>query len=133
MRDHDTAEDVLASYEAHPADHIEPEAPEMTDYREASLKMLTILERAMDHILYYEGNKEVASWQVAFAMGLDCCEGKEITSVANNIGVERATISKGATEFCRANDLPPSRYMKSEEATKSYREAREAQLTTSKK
>jgi hypothetical protein len=38
--------------------------------------------------------------------------------------VSRASISNAATEFCKANNLPPSTYMKSEDAQDSSRLAR---------
>jgi hypothetical protein len=47
-----------------------------------------------------------------------------MTERASLIGVSRAAISKVATDFCSANELPPSFYMRSEEAGESYRKAR---------
>ena len=113
-------------YEHHPMEDIEPEK-ESTPYREAARAQVRIMNRALDFILQAE-NKATASWQVAFALGLACCDGRKMAEVARFLGVGRACISKGARDFCEANGLEPSFYMKTEEATLSYKRTRESQL-----
>lgn len=49
-------------------------------------------------------------------------------AIADELGVERATLSKGAKQFQRMNNLPPSPYMRSESAVKSYHDTRIDQL-----
>jgi hypothetical protein len=52
-----------------------------------------------------------------------------MTSVAKKLGVERATISKLATDICRQMGMSPSFHMKSEAAQDAYRTARLRQLS----
>lgn len=68
-------------------------------------------------------------WQVQFAFGTLACEGRTMTSVAAELGVERATISKGATDVCRRCKMQPSWYMKNEDAAESYKESRKKQVS----
>jgi len=96
-------------------------------YRDAAIRAMEVGNRMVDWIITAK-NKAVAVWQVAFAVGLNCCQGTSMTEVAKGLGVTKAAISKGAREFCEQNHLEPSFYMKSEEASKSYRKTREEQL-----
>jgi hypothetical protein len=66
----------------------------------------------------------VAFYQPAYAMGLNICDGVSVTERADILGVKRATLSKGMTAFCNGNHIPPSPYMKGEDAAKSYHDAR---------
>ena len=71
----------------------------------------------------------VAFWSRALALGLPCCEGVSVTALALSLGVARATLSKAMVEFASANQLPPSRWMKSELSRVSYAEARVAYVS----
>jgi hypothetical protein len=96
-------------------------------YRDAALRHLFIINRLF--IFLYEANpRNVAMWQAALALGAGMCEGQSMTKVGETCGVTRACISKGARTFCETNELPPSFYMKSEEAVSKARTARKAQL-----
>jgi hypothetical protein len=97
------------------------------DYREAGKEMLQLLNSAMAHVIMSK-HPSTAAWQVAFGLGLPCCEGMSMDRVAAELRVERATLSKGAVNFCKAYDLPPSEYMRSEPARQAYRARRESQL-----
>lgn len=44
-----------------------------------------------------------------------------ISAVAKIHGVGRAAVSKAAVQFCRENNLPPSRYMRSEATRETHR------------
>lgn len=66
----------------------------------------------------------VAFWSAAYALGLKCCAGVSMTQRAEQLGVRRATISKGAKRFVESNGLTPSFYMKDKEAGQSYCRAR---------
>lgn len=132
----DIAESDLASYCHHPVEDMEPVLPRKYDeesmavrsaIQEASLRGLFIIERSVDFIMHAD-NKIVACWQTAFGLGLMCCEGISMTRAAEICGVSRACISKGARRFCELNDLPPSSYMKSEEAVQVARDVRNSQL-----
>ena len=96
-------------------------------YREASERFMFILNRAL-LVITSAKNARTAAWQVAYAMGVPCCEGVTMTERAKAIRVTRACLSKGAKQFQRANGLPPSAFMKSDEASASYAEARRKQL-----
>ncbi len=123
-------------YVRHPVDDIEPDTgsswAEINEVRkraffEASRRQLFILNQAVDHILRAEDHG-VATWQIAFSLGLPCCQGLTMTKVAESLLVTPAAISKGAHAFCQRVDVSPSMYMKSEEASVSYREKRIIEL-----
>ena len=118
-----------------PVDELEPISNE-NPYREAAQTQALLMNRVM---IFVTGAKNcrLAAWQSAFALGLPCCEGKTYTEVAKlcNVGQlspgkGRAAVSKGAMFFCKANGLPPSFYMKSQEAGRSYRNARIRSIRT---
>jgi hypothetical protein len=74
-----------------------------------------------------EGNPRsiaVAFWSASYALGLKCCGGVSMTDRAKQLGVRRATISKGAKKFIESNGLSPSFYMKNAQAGRSYCKAR---------
>jgi len=64
-----------------------------------------------------------AYYQCAYALGLNSCD-LSMTERAEMLGIQRATISKGATAFCAAHDLEPSWAMKREGTADAYAEAR---------
>jgi len=66
----------------------------------------------------------VAFWSAAYGLGLKCCGGVSMTERAGQLGVRRATISKGAKKFVESNGLTPSFYMKDQAAGRSYCKAR---------
>jgi len=115
----------------HPVDDLEPEESPHDVYREAGLKCVRVMNAAFAHIGAALARQHstrqdilVAFWQPAYAMGLMLCDGKSVTDRAHQLGVKKATLSKGMTQFCRANNLPPSDYMKDALASKSYKNAR---------
>jgi hypothetical protein len=55
-------------------------------------------------------------------MGLDRLQGKTMTEVSVELHVTKAAISKAAVKASQVLNLPRSRYMKSQEASQSYRE-----------
>ncbi|HEX7531462.1 MAG TPA: hypothetical protein VF333_09980 [Pyrinomonadaceae bacterium] len=68
-------------------------------------------------------------YQGAYAMDLNLCEDVNVTERADNIGVRRATLSKGMVAFCVGNSLPPSRHMKDKETQAEYLKARLERVT----
>lgn len=99
--------------------------------RDARTKCIALLNSGYSHIeaaLLRPGatlhDVAVSFYQTSYAFGLNLCSGVSMTERAELWGVERASISKGATAFCAGNDLPPSFYMKKEEAQGEYRKAR---------
>jgi hypothetical protein len=61
---------------------------------------------------------------VAGALGLNLMDGRSFTELADAIGCEKASLSKIACEFCRANNLEPSLMMKCAESSAAYQHAR---------
>lgn len=118
-----------AIYSRLPVDDIEPEE-ETNSFRECARKAAFIMNRYALFIVGAE-NPLLHAWAGAFALGLPCCEGKNYTEIARvcavgqlSPGKGRAAVSKAARFFCEANGLPPSFYMKSQQATQSYKTAR---------
>jgi hypothetical protein len=129
MNDHFLPEEWITP--AHQIDDIEP-VPKASDaIRDARVKCVFLLNAVFSHIesaLLRPGaglkDVAVAVYQPAYAIGAMICDGLSMTERAEFWGVERASISKGATAFCAGNAMPPSFYMKKEEAQSSYRDAR---------
>ena len=89
-------------------------------YRECAQAMLRVLHAA----IAATSESQVKAWGVMFAVSHPYCMGKSMSEIAAKLKVSRASISNAATEFCKANNLPPSTYMKSEDAQDSSRLAR---------
>jgi len=89
-------------------------------YRECAQAMLRVLHAA----IAATSESQVKAWGVMFAVSHPYCMGKSMSEIAARLKVSRASISNAATEFCKANNLPPSTYMKSEDAQDSSRQAR---------
>lgn len=129
MSDHSLPEEWIDRRE--PVDDLEPIELESTKLRDARLKCVCLINAFASHIeaaLLRPGatvqDIAVAFYQPVYALGCNICDGVSMTERSQMWGVERATISKGATAFCSGNGLPPSFYMKKEEAQNSYRGAR---------
>ena len=97
---------------------IEEEQPNI--YRECAQAMLRVLHAAISA----SAESKVKAWGVMFAVSHPSCMGKSMSEIAVILKVSRASISNAATEFCIENKLPPSSYMKSEDAQDSSRQAR---------
>jgi hypothetical protein len=82
-------------------------------YRECALAMMRVMHLA---VAWTRG--------VMFAIGHPYCMGQSMSIVAQQLRVSRATISNAATEFCKAAKIPPSSYMKSEQAQEVARTSR---------
>jgi hypothetical protein len=101
-------------------------------YRECSLRMLRVLNVALEWVWTSRGpNPELLA--IMSVTGHPRLGGKRQVEWAAKFGVSRALISTLARRFCRESGLPPSAYMKSEQASKSSRAAREKYLTRKKK
>jgi hypothetical protein len=116
---------------SHPADILEPEESREDVLRDGALKLLRAMNAAFAHIehVFRRPNVtvkdvEVAFWQVAYPIGVSCCDDVTMTERAERLGISRALISRSATAFCRAQNIPVSVHMKCEESADSYREAR---------
>lgn len=78
-------------------------------YRGAAQKMMRVLHSA----LATATESEIKMWGVFFAVSHPYCIGRTMSDVASSLQVSRASISNAAMEFCKANSLPPSAYMRS--------------------
>jgi hypothetical protein len=63
-------------------------------------------------------------WGVAFAVGASFCAGRSMADIAAKLGCSRALLSYKARQFCEDCSLPPSGYMKSEDAVETAKSAR---------
>jgi hypothetical protein len=115
----------------HPVDDLEPEISQHEAYKLAAQKFTKVMLAAFSHVesVLFRPNATmkdvmVAFWQVAYPLGISSCGGLNMTERAEELDVERATISKFATTFCRGQGIPPSFYMKGPDAPKSYQTAR---------
>lgn len=105
----------------HPIDHIEPpELPNTEAYREASLRLKTVLEIAFSFI-QQSRNPRLAVAQISVALGLPNAAGISEEQHALTYQVTRQGFSKGVVQFLRMSQLPPSFSLKSEEARATYR------------
>lgn len=89
-------------------------------YRECALAMM----RTMHLAVAWASESQVKAWGVMFAIGHPYCMGQSMSELAVKLKVSRATISNAATEFCKAAQIPPSSYMKSELAQESAKQSR---------
>ncbi len=94
-------------------------------YREAAQHILGIIVPAVNLVMSAKSTR-IGYAQLQFALGL---EDRPMRDVASELGVTVACISKGANEFIRENNLPRPACMKSEAATRSYRNTRASQLS----
>ena len=67
-------------------------------------------------------------WAVVYALDLPFHEGINIASKSRQIGATRANISGYCTDLCAMLNMPPSRWMRSEETADRSKEARESAL-----
>ena len=89
-------------------------------YRECALAMMRVMHLAVA----WTSGSEVKAWGVMFAIGHPYCLGQSMSVIAQQLRVSRATISNAATEFCKAAQIPPSTYMKSEAAQETAKQSR---------
>lgn len=104
------------------ADDLEDIAAEHPNvYRECARAMLAVLHNGIT----IATQSPASAWGVMFATSHPKCYGRSMLSVAEELGVPRASISTVATRFCKENGLPPSTYMKSEESREISKNAAE--------
>lgn len=97
-----------ASYKKWEEDKYNDEEELENNYRLAALKMMRVLHSALSAAT----ENEIKMWGVFFAISHPYCIGRSMSDVATELGVSRASISNAAIEFCKANELPPSPYMR---------------------
>lgn len=114
-------------YAPSPIDDLEPILLSEHDeaYKLAARHFLKVMQSLMGLM---KDERSVLWWQIQFALGTPFCMGQSMNTVAQSLGVTRAAISKGAVDICNRLGLPPSYYMKSEDAREAARETRKEQI-----
>lgn len=91
-------------------------------------KALTLARSIITTCLFPRPN-EIRCMAVSYALDLGMHFNKPMAEMAKTMGITRASLSNEACKIVRINGLPPSRWMRSDDATKSSREARDRVLT----
>lgn len=121
----------------HPVDRLEPELLPSDQVRDARLatvhllndfaaKMHSALTRNMSAV-----DGLVCLWGIAYGMGLTICGEVSMSARADQLGIERATLSKLATAWNISHDLAPSFHQKSAGANETYAAVRRAVVQSS--
>ena len=126
----DPAEYDEASYEVDFAAHCDsreigatrlfPTEPLSHPYREASERLMRVLNSSIQFLLDHGCGQKTALWAVGFALGHPFVAGRSMRDVARQLGCTKQAISKLAVEFLDVTGLPPSVALKSEDARKIY-------------
>lgn len=146
MGDLDTPDDILAEIIADmmPRASLPQIRKAVKFYKQAAMKLA---QRGIEPPSAIEGNKalnlarsiittclhprpnQIRCMAVSYALDLGWHNGRPMAEVAKTLGISRAALSNEATKIVKINGLPPSRWMRCEEATKASREARDRVLT----
>ena len=117
--------DRLGATWQHPVDEIEPDERE-SERHEDQVRLLQVMAHAFQWV-FDAKNARVGAWQAVYALGLPQAAAP-MADIAASLGVERATISRGAVSLRKALNLPPSPAMRSEQACNVYSTRRKSQL-----
>ena len=93
----------------------------MTAYREASEKLLVVLNKTISFLAEHGYSRSKTLWAVAFALGHPLTAGMSMLEAGRELGCTKQAISKIAMDFLDTTGLPPSTSLKSEEARNTYR------------
>jgi len=88
-------------------------------YREAAERFMALL-----HYVINRMPNSVEKWGIAFATASPICLGRSMSEIAAHYGWSRAAVSYEARKCCDDNGLPPSTYMKSENAILTAKKSR---------
>jgi hypothetical protein len=122
---------------AHQISDIEPETSPADQVRDARLATVHLLNDFAGMMLSaLERNHDardglVTLFGIAYAMGLNICDGMSMTERSDRLGVARATLSKIGVAWNQAHDLPPSFHQKSAEANQTFARKRREVVATS--
>lgn len=97
-----------------------PEWPEGTEFRHACIQLLALLEGCSDHLRRGRNLPPLAFVEIEIALGMRAVRERTVTSIAEEYGVTKQTVSKGVTQFLRSVQLPPSFACKPESARVTY-------------
>lgn len=104
--------------------HPDPERAAQTKMIEILNGFAVVVHRALNDPNATLRSVATAFYGPVYSLGLNIADGMSMTERAEQWGMTRAGISKNATLFCRAFQLEPSWYMKTENASITYSEAR---------
>jgi len=93
----------------------------ITAYREASEKLLVVLNKTISFLAEHGYSRSKTLWGVAFALGHPLTAGMSMLEAGRELGCTKQAISKIAMDFLDTTGLPPSTSLKSEEARNTYR------------
>ena len=92
-----------------------------TSYREASEKLIEVLNQSITFLAIHGYSKSKTLWGVAFALGHPLTAGMSMLEAGRMLGCTKQAISKIAMDFLAHTGLPPSSALKSEEAKSTYK------------
>jgi hypothetical protein len=92
-----------------------------TSYREASEKLIEVLNQSITFLAIHGYSKSKTLWGVAFALGHPLTAGMSMLEAGRMLGCTKQAISKIAMDFLDHTGLPPSSALKSEEAKSTYK------------
>jgi hypothetical protein len=123
----------------HPLDELEAEptpADKVRDARLAAVNLLNCFAAEMLNALLEPDPAQAALrrvYGIAYGMGLNVCGDVSMSERADQLGVERATLSKIACAWNAAHDLKPSFHQKTAEAQANYARVRREVVQGSKR
>lgn len=131
MRDHDAADDPRSAIPSSILDDLEPLDDNPNAYREAAQKSLAFLFGIVQFLHDAKTDRErgLRLWAISVAIQHPATGGRSASSIASDLGVTRAALSKHVVTFERGHNLPPAFSQKSEAARQVYRTTRESQLS----
>jgi hypothetical protein len=97
------------------------EASGKTSYREASEKLIGVLNKSLTFLSDHGYSRSKTLWGVAFALGHPLTAGMSMLEAGRMLGCTKQAISKIAMDFLHETGLPPSAALKSEEAKTTYK------------
>jgi hypothetical protein len=92
-----------------------------TTYREASEKLIEVLNQSITFLAMHGYSKSKTLWGVAFALGHPLTAGMSMLEAGRMLGCTKQAISKISMDFLAHTGLPPSSSLKSEEAKTTYK------------
>ena len=99
----------------------EREGSGKTSYREASEKLIAVLNKSLTFLSDHGYSRSKTLWGVAFALGHPLTAGMSMLEAGRTLGCTKQAISKIAMDFLQETGLPPSAALKSEQAKTTYK------------
>jgi hypothetical protein len=100
-----------------------PQWPEGSEFRQACVQLLALLEGCSDHLRRGHRPPPLEFVEIEIALGMRADRDRSVTSIAEEYGTTKQNVSAGVTRFLRSVQLPPSWACKPENARISYQES----------